>query len=56
MKKCLFMFALLIVTLVAAALTNTNEIKELNNDLVVGEQFAENTLVSQQGSIPKSKD
>ncbi|CAM4129963.1 hypothetical protein ZONE111905_03775 [Zobellia nedashkovskayae] len=36
------MFALLVVTLVAAALTDTSEIKELNNDLVVGEQVAEN--------------
>ncbi|MBT2160478.1 hypothetical protein [Zobellia barbeyronii] len=51
MKKCLFMFALLIVTIVAAALTNTKEIKELNNDLVVAEQF-----VGQQVSIQKPKN
>ncbi len=51
----MFMFALLVITLVVAALTDTNEITKSDSDLVIGEQFVDNTLIAQEKSIQTSK-
>ncbi|WP_155600626.1 hypothetical protein [Zobellia amurskyensis] len=56
MRKCLFMFGLLVVILIAAALTDTGDIKKLNSDLIVGEQLMENTLVAQEEVIQKPQN
>ncbi|WP_215940820.1 hypothetical protein [Zobellia uliginosa] len=45
------MFGLLVVTLIAAALTETSEIQELKNDGIVGEQFAENMITDHEVSV-----
>ncbi|MBU2974756.1 hypothetical protein [Zobellia sp. B3R18] len=50
------MFALLVVTLVAAALTDTSEVKELDNSLIVGEQFVENTLTGLEEPEQETKN